>query len=266
MASVDFSNAFSMFPAESFGFTSPGVTSVASPAEVAKPQEAAPSFNISDLVSLGKDAIGGVSNAAGALGDFAQNTLGDFFNRAGSLARQGAAKQEALAGNNLGLGTGLLGNGNAGPEVKALQEQLRAQGAEIEADGIFGPKTEAALKDFQAKQAENGGQAIAVDGVAGPETRAALGRAAEAAKEKDAANRDAVAEKKDADLSPDAAKKAGRESIEATKDKDMDPSAGKAAGKAADGSYKEAGDPSKAADSKSKSESKSESKGESKTA
>ena len=237
------------------------------PAEVAKPQEeAAPSFNISDLVSLGKDAIGGISNAAGALGDFAQNTMGDFFNRAGSLARQAAAKQDALAGNNLGLGTGLLGNGNAGPEVKALQEQLRSQGFDIKADGIFGPKTEAALKDFQAKQAENGGQAIAVDGVAGPETRAALGRAAEATKEEAAAKRDATAERKDADLSPDAAKTAKRESIEATKDKDMDPSAGKAAGKA-DGSYKEAGDPSKAADSKSKSESKSESKGsESKTA
>lgn len=230
------------------------------PTEVAQPQEAAaPSFNLSDLVSLGKDAIGGISNAAGALGDFAQNTMGDFFNRAGSLARQGAAKQEALAGNNLGLGTGLLGNGNAGPEVKALQEQLRERGFNIEADGIFGPKTEAALKEFQAQQAENGGKAIAVDGIAGPETRAALGKAAVDAKAEAAAERDAVAERKDADLGPAPATQPSRETVEATKDKDMDPSAGKADAKS-DGSYQEAGDPTKGPDSKSDAPSDSGSK------
>lgn len=228
---VDFSNAMGDFAPIGYNYSTG-----AAPAEVAKPEEASqPSFNIGDLVSLGKDAIGGVANAAGALGDFAQNTMGDFFNRAGSLARQAAAKQDALAGNNLGLGQGLLGKGNAGPEVKALQEQLRSQGFDIKADGIFGPKTEAALKDFQAKQAENGGKAIAVDGVAGPETRAALGKAAEEAKAEAAEKRDAVAEKKDADLSPDAAKTS-------TGDKT----------KSNDGSYQEAGDPSKPAGSDSK--------------
>ncbi len=43
-----------------------------------------------------------------------------------------------------------LSRGARGPEVKTLQEALNARGATLEADGKFGPLTEAALKKFQA--------------------------------------------------------------------------------------------------------------------
>lgn len=47
-----------------------------------------------------------------------------------------------------GAGTGvfLLKKGNRGPEVKQVQEALNARGEKLVADGIFGAKTEAALK------------------------------------------------------------------------------------------------------------------------
>jgi peptidoglycan hydrolase-like protein with peptidoglycan-binding domain len=64
---------------------------------------------------------------------------------------------------------GLLSVGNQGPEVQNLQNQLNewraANGkSPIIADGIFGPKTEAALKEFQQATGLN------ADGIAGPRT------------------------------------------------------------------------------------------------
>lgn len=58
---------------------------------------------------------------------------------------------------------GILRRGDSGLGVRLLQAALG-----ITADGIFGPQTEAALKDFQRRVG------ITVDGVFGPETRAAL--------------------------------------------------------------------------------------------
>jgi peptidoglycan hydrolase-like protein with peptidoglycan-binding domain len=52
--------------------------------------------------------------------------------------------------------------------VRTLQYLLRARGQSIAADGIFGPKTEAAVRDFQ------GDRGLAVDGVVGPNTWSAL--------------------------------------------------------------------------------------------
>lgn len=71
----------------------------------------------------------------------------------------------------------LLGRGrSSSPEqVTQLQEMLRTHGAEIEADGIFGPKTEAAVREFQR---END---LQVDGIVGPETGGALNRLGEEA-------------------------------------------------------------------------------------
>ncbi|MDB5096616.1 MAG: penicillin-resistant DD-carboxypeptidase-like protein [Cyanobacteria bacterium RYN_339] len=72
--------------------------------------------------------------------------------------------------------TGLIGNGDSGPEVKALQEALCALGFDTgKADGNFGDKTEAALQKFQASKG------LPADGVLGPKTRAALENAAKAA-------------------------------------------------------------------------------------
>lgn len=63
----------------------------------------------------------------------------------------------------------LLKVGAKGNEVKALQEKLNSLGFNCgAADGIFGPKTEAAIKAFQQRYG------LAVDGIVGPATRAKI--------------------------------------------------------------------------------------------
>lgn len=58
----------------------------------------------------------------------------------------------------------ILGRGMAGEPVKRLQEKLG-----VPADGQFGPATEKAVREFQAKEK------IAVDGLAGPDTFTRMG-------------------------------------------------------------------------------------------
>ncbi|MBT8212503.1 MAG: peptidoglycan-binding protein [Acidimicrobiia bacterium] len=66
----------------------------------------------------------------------------------------------------------MLRNGSSGEEVMALQKSLAAMGLNPgPADGIFGPKTEAAVKAFQEKAG------LAADGIAGPNTMAAFAEA-----------------------------------------------------------------------------------------
>ncbi|EKK3981388.1 peptidoglycan-binding protein [Cronobacter sakazakii] len=60
--------------------------------------------------------------------------------------------------------------GDRGTEVKALQKMLNAEGYNLGADGIFGRKTEHAVRLFQAKKS------LYVDGIAGRRTLAALGK------------------------------------------------------------------------------------------
>lgn len=64
-----------------------------------------------------------------------------------------------------------LQRGSTGPAVSELQERLNELGATppLDVDGIFGAKTDAAVKEFQAN---NG---LEVDGIVGPLTAAALG-------------------------------------------------------------------------------------------
>jgi hypothetical protein len=64
-----------------------------------------------------------------------------------------------------------LQRGSSGPAVSALQQRLNEEGATppLEVIGIFGPKTEAAVKAFQASHG------LEADGIVGPLTRAALG-------------------------------------------------------------------------------------------
>ena len=56
-----------------------------------------------------------------------------------------------------------------GSDVIALQKALAKADVPIEADGVFGPATEAKLKAFQ------GAHGLTPDGIAGPATRTALG-------------------------------------------------------------------------------------------
>jgi hypothetical protein len=63
---------------------------------------------------------------------------------------------------------GLLRRGSRGAGVKELQQKLGMP--ESEQDGIFGPKTEAAVKKLQQSQG------IKVDGIVGPETRGAIAK------------------------------------------------------------------------------------------
>lgn len=66
--------------------------------------------------------------------------------------------------NNLRLGS-------RGEKVKQLQRDLTSLGYKLTADGIFGPKTEAAVKRFQRDKN------LTVDGIVGPQTRAAIAAA-----------------------------------------------------------------------------------------
>jgi peptidoglycan hydrolase-like protein with peptidoglycan-binding domain len=59
----------------------------------------------------------------------------------------------------------MLKTGSSGSSVKELQARLEANGFDPgAADGIFGPKTEAAVKGFQRKWG------LAVDGIVGNAT------------------------------------------------------------------------------------------------
>ncbi|ASU81495.1 peptidoglycan-binding domain-containing protein [Nocardiopsis gilva YIM 90087] len=58
-----------------------------------------------------------------------------------------------------------------GPEIEALQRELRLRGYAIEVDGYFGPQTERTVREYQADHA------LAVDGIAGPETLGHMGLA-----------------------------------------------------------------------------------------
>ena len=62
-----------------------------------------------------------------------------------------------------------LSIGDRGQQVKRLQEALNAQGENLNADGVFGPGTHAAVVSFQARHGLN------PDGIVGRNTRAALG-------------------------------------------------------------------------------------------
>ena len=63
-----------------------------------------------------------------------------------------------------------LRRGSKGEAVKTLQTKLAAQGINPgPVDGVFGPKTEEAVRRFQERQS------LGIDGIVGPKTRSALG-------------------------------------------------------------------------------------------
>jgi peptidoglycan hydrolase-like protein with peptidoglycan-binding domain len=58
--------------------------------------------------------------------------------------------------------------GSRGEAVSTLQKALNARGADLAEDGIFGPLTEAAVKNYQQSRT------LGVDGIVGPQTWNAL--------------------------------------------------------------------------------------------
>ncbi|MGY1607689.1 MULTISPECIES: DUF2272 domain-containing protein [unclassified Geodermatophilus] len=83
------------------------------------------------------------------------------------------ALSEAGGGNTVEIaafafGDAPLRRGSRGPGVVALQRALTTLGTPLTADGVFGPATERAVRDFQASAG------LVVDGVVGSGTRAAL--------------------------------------------------------------------------------------------
>jgi peptidoglycan hydrolase-like protein with peptidoglycan-binding domain len=62
----------------------------------------------------------------------------------------------------------LVRQGDQGHPVKTLQHLLRARGQNVAVDGVFGPRTNAAVRAFQQQRG------LAVDGIVGPNTWSAL--------------------------------------------------------------------------------------------
>ena len=62
----------------------------------------------------------------------------------------------------------MLATGSSGPAVVRLQQALAAAGFSVSTDGVFGPRTRAAVIAFQASRG------LAADGIVGPKTWSAL--------------------------------------------------------------------------------------------
>jgi Putative peptidoglycan binding domain len=82
----------------------------------------------------------------------------------------GVVRTGSAAGDDDRMALGNLSAGASGPEVKAVQQGLNIRGAgpTLKEDGIFGRRTEHAVRHYQSRHGLN------VDGIVGAETRRSL--------------------------------------------------------------------------------------------
>lgn len=105
---------------------------------------------------------------------FARGYNGPAYQRNGYDVKLARAYAKAAAGKTVEadpLADGMLGEGDKGEAVKALQLALRAAGAAVSPDGDFGPVTLQAVMAFQRRKR------LGADGKVGPLTGRALGLA-----------------------------------------------------------------------------------------
>lgn len=90
--------------------------------------------------------------------------------RTGAAPVRASPRPQVLAGNHANV---LLSEGSRGPQVAELQRRLRfayaAYAGTLEINGVFGPDTTAAVREFQRRT-----PGLLVDGIVGPATAAAL--------------------------------------------------------------------------------------------
>ena len=89
--------------------------------------------------------------------------LGKRMNRLSGNTRYASRYQPTLTTRELNFGS-------RGHDVRGVQRHLRSRGYNLAEDGIYGRRTQSAIRDFQRK---NG---LAPDGIAGPQTTSALRR------------------------------------------------------------------------------------------
>ncbi|MFG3041885.1 peptidoglycan-binding protein [Streptomyces sp. NPDC048330] len=94
--------------------------------------------------------------AGGALG--AVSATGDEANASAKPAARGAARVARTAA------WPVLKTGSKGTDVRSVQHLLAAHGGAVTADGVFGCKTAAATRQFQARTG------LRADGIVGPKT------------------------------------------------------------------------------------------------
>ncbi len=99
-----------------------------------------------------------------------------------SPAAPGGTTTAPANGNSAAVPTARLQRGARGEQVRQLQDALVKLGYMTQAEmntgpGTFGPRTDRALRAFQAANQDQNGRQLASDGIYGPLTRGALGRA-----------------------------------------------------------------------------------------
>lgn len=123
---------------------------------------------VSDSTNFSREVNSNEGGGSG--GDFISNLLKGFTDGPQTEAPKPESKPEAKP--EAPKGPPLLGKGMAGDNILDLQKTLNSLGANLETDGIFGPKTEEALKKFQKSYGLE-----QVDGIVGPKTRDAFDNA-----------------------------------------------------------------------------------------